>query len=101
MAETGTSQAKLAQLVTEKLGRLARTPLNQSTISAWARGAYQPGGPGMVALQEIAGIPVTDWIEPAADSSPSVVEDDDSENDVANVRSTGARGSFRSSKPAA
>lgn len=77
MVETETSQARLAQLVTEKLGRLTKPPVNQSTISAWARGAYQPGGPGMVALLEIAGIPVTDWIIPADDSSPSVADDAD------------------------
>lgn len=74
MKDTDTSQVRLAELVTEKLGR--SKPVNQSTISSWARGAYPPGGPGMVALQEIAGITLTDWLVPAdsneaAPSSPS------------------------------
>lgn len=79
MTDTATSQVRLAQLVTEKLGRLAKTPVNQSTISAWTRGVYQPGGQGMVAIQEITGIPVTEWIVPADDSSPAIVVDADTD----------------------
>lgn len=74
MLTTGTSQVRLAELVTEKLGRLK--PVNQSTISSWARGAYPPGGPGMVALQQITGIALADWIVPAEDSSPDLSAND-------------------------
>ena len=76
MRDTETSQVRLAELLTERLGRAARAPVNQSTVSSWARGAYQPGGPGMVALQEIAGIPVTDWIVPAEADSGTTVDID-------------------------
>lgn len=68
MTVTGTTQVRLAELVSEKLDRLEK-PVNQSTISSWARGASQPGGPGMVAVQKITGIPVTDWIVAAADDA--------------------------------
>lgn len=63
LAVTGNSQVWLAERLTEVLGREGR-PVNQSTVSSWSRGAGTPGGPGMVALQEITGIPVTDWILP-------------------------------------
>ena len=83
MAETSTSQVKLAELLTKALGAFARVPVNQSTVSAWARGAYLPSGQAMVAIQQVTGIPVTEWIVAAEASAPSLPAVDDTETDAA------------------
>lgn len=71
LLEDGRSQVELARGVSEVLGREAE-PVNQSTISSWASGRYQPGGAGMLAIQRLTGIPIDDWIIPVDESEPAL-----------------------------
>jgi transcriptional regulator with XRE-family HTH domain len=74
MAKTDTSQAKLAARLTEQFaiaGQSLERPINQSTVSAWKRHVSTPGGAMLIALHQIAKIPVGDWFVSAADESGS------------------------------
>lgn len=65
--------------MTEKLKATAPDdrPVNQSTVSAWVRCVNEPSGKAMVALQEITGTPVTDWLVPADPESSTTASADD------------------------
>jgi transcriptional regulator with XRE-family HTH domain len=58
--DAGNRQLDLAKKVSEKIGR----PVHQSTVSGWATGRHMPQGEAMLALQQIAGIPLESWLEP-------------------------------------
>ena len=68
MAETNTSQATLASLVTKAIadaGWSREKPVNQSTVSGWSRGRIMPRALAQSALEKIADIPTKDWFVPA------------------------------------
>ncbi len=72
MVANDKTQTDIALALTEKFaefgrGRSDRTPVNQSTISSWCRGATEPSGVAMVTLQKLTNdaVLVTDWIVPA------------------------------------
>jgi hypothetical protein len=58
--DAGSRQTDVASRVSHRLGR----DVHQTTISGWATGRHAPQGPAMVALLEIAGIPIEAWLSP-------------------------------------
>lgn len=64
--DAGNRQADVAAKVSEKVGR----PVHQSTVSGWATGRHMPQGPMMLALFDIAGIPLEAWMTPPEKESP-------------------------------
>jgi hypothetical protein len=55
-----TTQEAFAERVSARLGRT----IHQATISSWAHERYTPRGDALIALQEIAGIEIGEWLRP-------------------------------------
>lgn len=78
------NQSRLA----EKLG------VSQQAVSSWLKGRALPEPERMAEIEKLLGIPMRDWVEPAAPESSEELVDDEADEESPSPR-------IRNSKPAA